>query len=471
MNYQMPAQNSRVYWDFCLMGLMANRVFTFKTLPMFANELTQLYQRLENYQLDDPTHEFGFTRHLIKNHGWTEKYAIRAIAEYKKFTFLTVVAEHQIVPSDAVDQVWHAHLLLTQSYWEEFCPLILGKKLHHHPARGGKTERAEFHYFYIQTIASYQQYFGTPPQDIWSPPDVRFGKELRMQRLSTIDNWIIPKYLPHKYLSNYILITGVLALILVLITIDRASATSVEDIDNGLLRSGSYLCLFLPIITGLVLRYYIRRPSKQESKPQLNLYQTAYLAGGSARAVESTIVKLVHKGYLRPNVRNRTFAIAKTLEKEANHLEHQVMYRVRRTPEFKKLKEADEYKVNDLRTQLEQNKLLIEQNLPIVMGYALILFFGVLLGGLFSEFLSENQILSFWCGSAIAVACLIIPGGRTRWGDFILSDIRHCYNPFDIVQRFALYGESVLSGGALDDLKQIYKAQQEADTGGCGCGC
>ena len=70
---------------------------------------SELYQRLQNYQLDDPTHEFGFTRHLMKNHGWTEHYAQRAIAEYKKFAFLTVVANHQIVPSDQVDQVWHAH--------------------------------------------------------------------------------------------------------------------------------------------------------------------------------------------------------------------------------------------------------------------------------------------------------------------------------------------------------------------------
>ena len=66
------------------------------------------------------------------------------------------------------------------STWEEFCSLILGKKLHHHPARGGKIERAEFHHLYIQTIASYRQYFGTPPQDIWSPPDIRFGKELKL---------------------------------------------------------------------------------------------------------------------------------------------------------------------------------------------------------------------------------------------------------------------------------------------------
>jgi hypothetical protein len=70
-----------------------------------------LYQRLQDFELDDPTHEFGFTRHLMKNHGWTLTYAQRAIAEYKKFAFLTVVANHQVAPSDQVDQVWHAHVL------------------------------------------------------------------------------------------------------------------------------------------------------------------------------------------------------------------------------------------------------------------------------------------------------------------------------------------------------------------------
>ncbi|MGF1539537.1 MAG: TIGR04222 domain-containing membrane protein [Pleurocapsa sp.] len=233
----------------------------------------------------------------------------------------------------------------------------------------------------------------------------------------------------------------------------------------------SYWYFFLSIVIALVLRYYLRRPSKQESKPQLDLYQTAYLAGGDQRVIESAIVKLVHQGYLRPNVRNRTFAIAKALAQEANHLEHQIMYKVRRTPEFKELKKVDEYEINDLRRQLEQANLLIEQNLHIAVGYAIILFFGVLLGGLFSETLSENQIRSFLCGSFFMVACLIIPGSRTRWGDFVLSDIKHHHNSFDAVQRFALYGEVGLSGGVLDDVKQIYKEQKEADTGGCGCGC
>lgn len=452
---------------------------------MFNQFETELYRRLQNFKLDDPTHEFGFSRHLMKNHGWTEAYTQKAIAEYQKFAFLTVVADHQVVPSDAVDQVWHAHVLLTQSYWEEFCPKILRKKLHHHPARGGKTERAEFHSLYTQTIASYRSYFGNPPRDIWSPPDLRFGKELRMQRISTTDNWIIPKYPLRKYLSNSSLVTGVVALILVLITIDSAYATSVEGTENGrsIVESYlySYLCLFVPTIIGLALRNYIRQPSKQQSKPQIDLYQTAYLAGGSQRVVESAIVKLVHEGYLRPNVRNRTFAIAKPRDPEAHYLEHQVMDEVHRTPEFKDLRQADRCQISFLRKQLEQSKLLIEWNLGIVVqtivGYLIILSICSFLSGYLLEespikaFFIESSISSLLFGILIIIACQIVPGSRTRWGDFVLSEIKQRHNWFDVVQRFALYGKDVLSGGALDDLKQIYQAQKKEDAGGCGCGC
>jgi len=38
-----------------------------------------------------------------------------------------------------------------------------------------------------------------------------------------------------------------------------------------------------------------------------------------------------------------------------------------------------------------------------------------------------------------------------------------------VTQRFALYSYKVLSGGALDDLKQIFTAEdEEATAGGCG---
>ena len=438
---------------------------------MFTNELDQLYQRLEHYQLDDPTHEFGFTRHLIKNHGWTEKYAYRAISEYKKFVFLTVVAEHQIVPSDTVDQVWHAHLLLTKSYWDEFCPQILGRKLHHHPARGGKEERADFHQLYRQTIGSYRQYFGKPPLDIWSPPEIRFGKELKMQRFNKIDNWIISKNLLQKNLVKLTLIIRVVLCVLTITSMQKVFASNTSEVTSfDYSRDWSYS--LVPAFIGLLIRHKIRQPKTQSQKPVLNEYEIAYLAGGEKRAVELAITKLVYQGYLRSNARNRTFAIAKAYTNRPYSIELQTMNQVLRTPEFKELRTVEKYKVDNLRVQLEGHQLLIEQNLVIAVRWSITLLFFAFCGAV-SEALNSlgSQVNYLWLGILIMLINLIIPGDRTYWGDRVLKDIRKQDTGFDPIQRFALYGESTLSGGALDDLKQIYKAQHEDDTGGCGCGC
>jgi hypothetical protein len=92
----------------------------------------QLYQRICDYELDDPSHEFGLLAHLMRANGWSRPFALRAIEEYRKFVFLALVADHPVTPSDQVDQVWHLHLLCSDAYWNDFCPRVLGRPLHHH---------------------------------------------------------------------------------------------------------------------------------------------------------------------------------------------------------------------------------------------------------------------------------------------------------------------------------------------------
>ncbi|MFN6517928.1 MAG: TIGR04222 domain-containing membrane protein [Nostoc sp. CreGUA01] len=437
-----------------------------------------LYQRLQDFELDDPTHEFGFTRHLMKNQGWTLTYAQRAIAEYKKFAFLTVVANHYVVPSDQVDQVWHAHVLLTQSYWEEFCPQVLGKKLHHHPARGGRTERAEFHHFYAQTITSYRYFFGSPPADIWSPPDVRFGAELKMQRVNLSEHWVIPKRLPQLRLAQTL---GAIAIIAFLTVgcVDAGQKSTPGRFVSDLIANHSITIFSLSVILGLILRYSIRIPSKQPQKPQLDIYQMAYLAGGKLRAVELAITQLVHQGYLRPNVRHRTLAIEKALPPEATNLERQVMQQVHQTPHLQSLRQTSEYKTDFLQQRLEQEKLLMTGwAATIAMSFGLFLIITVL-GAVALVLLSKllmkiaavvDIIIILWTAIGIITACCFVPSGRTRWGSRILADIKKNHDVYDVTQRFALYGYGVLSGGALDDLKQIFTAEDEEAAGG-GCGC
>jgi uncharacterized protein (TIGR04222 family) len=436
-----------------------------------------LYQRLQAFELDDPSHEFGFTRHLMKSQGWTLTYAERAISEYKKFAFLTVVANHQVVPSDQVDQVWHAHLLLTQSYWEEFCPNVLEKTLHHHPARGGRVERAEFHRLYAKTITSYRQFFGSPPTDIWSPPDIRFGGELKMQRVGLSDHWVIPKRFPHLKFAQPLNIIAIIVCMITIGWVRVAQGSIIEPVAGDVAANQFVITICSAAILGLILRYIIRSPSQQPQKPQLDMYQIAYLAGGNSRAVELAITQLVHQGYLRPNVRNRTFAIEKRLPPEATTLERQVMQQVHLTASLKYLRQVN---ANFLQRPLEQEKLLMT-GWAAFMGASFGLFLVItILGGILIAVemsilgiqLSDMNIFAVLHRSiGIVTLCCLVPSGRTRWGSRTLADIQKNHDVYDVTQRFALYGYTVLSGGALDDLKQIFKAEAEAASGGCGCGC
>jgi uncharacterized protein (TIGR04222 family) len=448
-----------------------------------------LYQRLEAYQLNDNTHEFGFIRHLMKSHGWTQDYSARAITEYKKFAFLAVVADHQVVPSDQVDQVWHAHVLLTQSYWDEFCPKVLGKPLHHHPARGGRPERAEFHDLYTKTIASYRHFFGSPPIKIWSPPDVRFGAELKMQRVNLSDNWIVPKRFPflllHFFRKKFCTPLSISAVIACLILIDGAHMAHgfTTDQMKAVVPAHSFLVSYGgPAILGLLARYMILSPSHQPHKPQLDLYETAYLAAGHARAVESSIAKLLHEGYLRLNLRNRTLSIAKILPAGAHEIEHQVMRQVERTPALKELRNINHDETKSLRQSLEHEKLLLSGWAAFIVEsfWHLLPLFGILSGLLFpllvtaSSAISDLQAFTVpvrWIG-IVTLCCVVAPGLRTRWGRRILDEIRRTHDPFDVMQRFALFGYPKLSGGVLDDLRQAFTAEdQEAAQSSCGCGC
>lgn len=451
---------------------------------MLNSAQAELYQRLQDFELDDPTHEFGFTRHLMKNQGWTLTYAERAIAEYKKFAFLTVVADHQVVPSDQVDQVWHAHVLLTQSYWEEFCPKVLCKNLHHHPARGGRIERAEFHHLYSQTIASYRQYFSSPPTDIWSSPDLRFGSELKMQRINLSEHWVIPKRLPQLSISKPSIVTMMISFVL-LGCVNVGQGSSIDRLWSHLAANPFFASLGLSVGFGLALRYAIRMPSKQPQKPQLDNYQIAYLAGFSQRAVDLAITQLVHQGYLRPYVRNRTFSIQKTLPYEATDLEQQVMRQVHRTPDFKSLRYIKNYQTHFLQEYLEQEKLwmtgwaaVIGISFGIFLSIAFLGYFlywillGCLLNSQWIQGTTFSHIITYlFLVTFIITGCCFVYHRRTRWGSWILADIEKSHDPYDLAQRFALYGYQTLSGGALDDLKRVFKEQEEEDSGGCGCGC
>jgi len=127
---------------------------------------------LESYPIDDPTASLPFSRRLEREQwGWTPAFTSRAITEYRRFIFLAGLGRGEVTPSEAVDQVWHLHLVYTRDY-REFCAAG-GAFIEHGPTRGSQ-ETSRFAQQYESTIELYREFFGEPPVDIWPAAEERF---------------------------------------------------------------------------------------------------------------------------------------------------------------------------------------------------------------------------------------------------------------------------------------------------------
>lgn len=155
-------------------------------MPTEQNRLTmamqhELWHRLRSWHPDEPGSSYSFSHRLQRENGWTREYTVKAIEEYRRFLFLSQVADHTVCPSEDVDQVWHVHLTYTRSYWEELCGNILRRPLHHQPSKGGQREQELYAELYEQTLVSYATWFGDLPHPhLWPRSIERFApKDIR----------------------------------------------------------------------------------------------------------------------------------------------------------------------------------------------------------------------------------------------------------------------------------------------------
>jgi len=200
-------------------------------------EQSALWQRIQDFPLDDPSASFPFSARLARENGWTPAFARRVVDEYKRFIFLMMVADHEVTPSEDVDQAWHLHLVYTRSYWDELCGQVLGRPLHHGPTKGGGAEASRFEDQYVQTLASYERAFDEiAPPDIWPSTEVRFDTKQRFVRVNAAENWVT-----NKRVTSGLIATVILACIAVAMTGARALQAS---IDGGMI---------LAVLVGLAL--------------------------------------------------------------------------------------------------------------------------------------------------------------------------------------------------------------------------
>lgn len=134
------------------------------------NKLSQqeLWEKIQNFSLDDPYSSYPFSKKLAQQNNWSDSFTQKAIEEYKKFIFLCCISPTGASPSEIVDEVWHLHLTYTKNYWIDFCRNTLNQDIHHHPSKGGLAEKEKHVNWYEETLRLYQTTFGMlPPAAFW----------------------------------------------------------------------------------------------------------------------------------------------------------------------------------------------------------------------------------------------------------------------------------------------------------------
>ena len=153
----------------------------------------QLWQSINDFQLDDNEATFTFSQRLARDNKWSHAFSLEAIDEYKKFMYLCCIGKGEVTPSDEVDQVWHLHLTYTKSYWIDFCQNTLRKQIHHNPTKGGGQEAARYSNCYDSVFEIYKTEFGiNPPLKFWPNNEQRFTN-INFKRVNLSDYWLIQK--------------------------------------------------------------------------------------------------------------------------------------------------------------------------------------------------------------------------------------------------------------------------------------
>jgi hypothetical protein len=99
--------------------------------------------------------------HPSTNEDWTAEEFDKAEIEYKKFLTLHYLHPNaNLVPTGAIDEIWHNHILNTRKYAED-CENAFGHFLHHFPSFGlnGKEDEEKLEEFYTKTASLFNQHF------------------------------------------------------------------------------------------------------------------------------------------------------------------------------------------------------------------------------------------------------------------------------------------------------------------------
>ncbi len=140
----------------------------------------QLWHRLEGYSF----HERPLTRSLVdrleEETGHSVDVCYILVEEYRRFMYLVGSTGETLAPSPIVNVVWRMHAEDTKAYFDDFCPRVIGRTIHHPVDLPPFQDDPA----YLRTLDFYTEEFGRPQVQFWPDPD------LATVRMSSILFWI-----------------------------------------------------------------------------------------------------------------------------------------------------------------------------------------------------------------------------------------------------------------------------------------
>jgi uncharacterized protein (TIGR04222 family) len=419
----------------------------------------ELWQRLDTHDFGSADCTLSFARKLAREHGWSQSHADGAIREYKRFCFLAAVAGHVVSPSDAVDEVWHLHLTYSRDYWQRYCPDVLGTDLHHEPTPGG-TEQSRLHYDqYAQTLASYQHWFGPPPEAFWPNALEQTARPARFRRVDLARSWLLPR--PRLPRPDWRQIAAALMLLSVA---PLLHALPLNPLDfEGPAFLGLFLVLFLACIgITTLLRRQLKDIGGQSRGAELDTWSIAYLAGGAERVVDAGMASLLAGGQAKWDTQKKRLDIAHPQQVHDYPLD-EIARAAAAEPSVNRIVRRVDGRLERIRAALLARKLLIDDSRRWMLGlisalpFALLTLLGVtkIIVGMSRDRPVGFLIFLTLISGAVALLVLLKRPVRSRAGDTVLREMntRHAHarrapRDTDIGLAVALAGTAVLAGTA-----------------------
>ncbi|MEB3334698.1 MAG: TIGR04222 domain-containing membrane protein, partial [Cyanobacteriota bacterium] len=470
---------------------------------------SELFARLQAWCLDPPGARLTFSQRLIRETGWTEAFAERVISDYRRFLYLAVVADHPVCPSDAIDQAWHLHLLDTRAYWEEFCPQVLGRPLHHCPSKGLEGEARALREGYRRTLASYEASFGeVPPADLWPSAEQRFGEGPRWRRVDAAHCWILPRLLAPRDGGQHPLAAlgawrrsrlGLFTLLAALAL--GLSGCGANALTHPFSLNGPQFLLWYGVVTAaslaLVKMLHRNLGSNAPAPPadaRLSPLEQAFLAGGKGHAVRTALVALLQAGDV--NVANGLASLQPKPFRKREALEEAMARALQGGPRNAQAWLREIRKQQPLFTPFEQRlrelgllnppgKVALDQwGGALVIGTVWLLGVARLIQGLHAHKPVGFLIVSLGLVSLSWAKEVVAPPRRSRHGDRWIRQLKQHYKVDppgaegpELLDAYALLGFAVLPSAlanameATDLWTRLTPADGVRGWGGNGGGC